>query len=140
MRESVKTHPAAGMYWALASLVLCVASAISYYVLSLDGVNSPTIVYLLAIAAAVMQGVILAVNHTPKGAASYNCSSLLTTVLSAFALEQMLVGRLEWLGGLAAHNASLVQMHTSFFVTIVLFVAAIVTSVVAAFCKQQNVG
>ena len=89
MRESVKTRPAAGMYWALASLVLCVASAISYYVLSLDGVNSPTIVYLLAIAAAVMQGVILAVNHTPKGAASYNCSSLLTTVLSAFALEQL---------------------------------------------------
>lgn len=73
MRESVKTRPAAGMYWALASLVLCVASAISYYVLSLDGVNSPTIVYLLAIAAAVMQGVILAVNHTPKGAAARPC-------------------------------------------------------------------
>ena len=134
MSESVKIRPAAGMYWALASLVLCVASAISYYVLSLDGVNSPSI------AAAVMQGVILAVNRTEKGAALYNCSSLLATVLSAFALEQMLVGRLEWLGGLAAHNASLVQMHTSFFVTIILFVAAIVTSVVAAFCKQQNVG
>lgn len=140
MSESVKIRPAAGMYWALASLVLCVASAISYYVLSLDGVNSPSIVYLLVIAAAVMQGIILAVNRTEKGAALYNCSSLLATVLCAFALEQMLVGRLEWLGGLAAHNASLVQMHTSFFVTIILFVAAIVTSVVAAFCKQQNVG
>ena len=140
MSESIKTRPAAGMYWALASLVLCVASAISYYVLSMDGVNSPTVVYLLVLAAAVMQGIIMAVNRTPKGATLYNCSSLLTTVLSAFALEQMLVGRLEWLGGLAAHNASLAQMHTSFFVTIVLFAAAILTSVIAAFCKQQNVG
>ena len=69
MSESVKIRPAAGMYWALASLVLCVVSAISYYVLSLDGVNSPAFVYLLVIAAAVMQGVIIAVNNTPKGAA-----------------------------------------------------------------------
>lgn len=139
MSESIKTRPAAGMYWALASLVLCIASAISYYVLSKDGVNSPVVVYFLVAAAALMQGVLIAINHTTKGAKLYNCSSLLTTVLSALALEQMLIGRLEWLGGLAAHNASLAQMHTAFFVTIVLFAAAILTSVIAAFCKQQNV-
>ena len=139
MSESVKNKPAIGMYWSLASIILGVASMISYYVLSMDGENSPAIVYVLAAAAVVIQAVVLVLNRTPKGAASYNLSSLLSAILIAFALEQMMLGRVEWLGGVAAHNANFAPIGMSFYLTVALFILAILVSVVAAFLRQQKV-
>ena len=74
-------------------------------------------------------------NRTRAGR-RYNTASLAAAVLTALALEQMLLGRVEWLGGLAAHNASLAPMHTAFPVTVTLYGAAVVMCVAAAFCKQ----
>lgn len=124
-----------GSYLALLFVVLGIASMISYYVLSQDGEKSPSIVYGLTVAAIVIQCAVFVLNRTKVGKV-YNTSSLLAAALSAYALEQMMMGRIEWLGGLAAHNASLAPMHQSFIVTVVLFVVTILVSVVAAFFRQ----
>lgn len=140
MAEAVKTksRTAGGMIWSILSIVLCVASAIAYYVLSTDGENSPSVVYVYTIAAAVLQLVVVFVNRTDKGAAAYNCSSILAPCLVTLGLEQLLVGRIQWLGGVAAHNANFAPIGASFYVTIVLYVLAIVTSIVAAFLAQKK--
>ena len=126
---------AAGTWVALLSIFLSAAAMISYYVLSMDGEKSPSVVYLLAALAIAAQLLVMFLCRTGAGK-KYNTSSLIAAILTAFALEQMLLGRVEWLGGLAAHNASLAAMHMAFPVTVALFGAAVVTSVAAAFMTQ----
>lgn len=133
-----KSRTKVGAIWSLISIVLCIASAISYYVLSTDGENSPTVVYVYTIIAAALQLVVLLVNRTDKGAAMYNCSSILAPFFVTLGLEQLLIGRIQWLGGVAAHNANFAPIGTSFYVTIVLYVLAIVTSIIAAFLAQKS--
>ena len=126
---------ALGTWIALLSVLLCAAGMVSYYVLSQDGEKSPTVVYLLSALAIATQAAVMFFNRTRAGR-FYNTASLAAAVLTALALEQMLLGRVEWLGGLAAHNASLAPMHTAFPVTVALYGAAVVMCVAAAFCKQ----
>ena len=126
---------ALGSYLALIFVVLSIASMISYFILSKDGEKSPAIVYIMTILAIVAQCAVFVFNRTETGKV-YNTSSLIAAALSAYALEQLMMGRIEWLGGLAAHNASLAPMHPSFMVTVVLFVVTILVAIAAAFCKQ----
>lgn len=123
-------------WFSVLGMVVSVAAMISYYILSGDGEKSPAIVYTLTCAAIAVQFLVLLFTHTKKGEAAYNHSSILAAILAAFALEQMMLGRLEWLGGLAAHNASLASMHTSFYMTIALYAAAILFFIIAAFGSQ----
>ena len=132
--KTVKEN-AIGTWIALLSVLLCAAGMISYYVLSQDGEKSPAAVYLLTALAIAAQAAVMFFNRTKAGRL-YNTASLAAAVLTALALEQMLLGRVEWLGGLAAHNASLAPMHTAFPVTVTLYGAAVVMCVAAAFCKQ----
>lgn len=125
----------AGSWFAICSIILAIASMVSYFVLSMDGEKSPSIVYVITALAVVAQIAVFLFCRTKPGK-NYNTASLLAAVFSAYALEQMLLGRLEWLGGLAAHNASLAPMHMSFMVTIVLYVLTILTAIIATFCKQ----
>lgn len=124
------------VWFSVLAMAASVVAMVSYYILSGDGEKSPSIVYTLTCAAIAVQLLVLLLTHTKKGAAVYNHSSILAAVLAAFALEQMMLGRLEWLGGLAAHNASLASMHTSFYVTIILYVVAILFFIIAAFGAQ----
>lgn len=122
--------------FAVLAMLVSAAAMVSYYILSGDGEKSPAIVYTLTCAAIGVQLAVLLLTHTEAGVKRYNHSSILSAILTAFALEQMMLGRLEWLGGLAAHNASLASMHTSFYVTIVLYVISVLLSVIAAFGCQ----
>lgn len=126
---------AAGTWIALLSVLLCAGGMISYYVLSQDGEKSPAVVYLLTALAIAAQVAVMFFNRTKAGR-FYNTASLAAAVLTALALEQLMLGRVEWLGGLAAHNASLAPMHTAFPVTVVLYGAAVVMCVAASFCRQ----
>lgn len=126
---------AVGTWIALLSVLLCAGGMISYYVLSRDGEKSPAVVYLLTALAIAAQAAVMFFNRTKAGR-FYNTASLAAAVLTALALEQLMLGRVEWLGGLAAHNASLAPMHTAFPVTVVLYGAAVVMCVAAAFCRQ----
>lgn len=130
-----KKENAIGTWITLLSVLLCAAGMVSYYVLSQDGENSPAVVYLLTALAIVAQTAVMFFNRTKAGQ-FYNTASLAAAILTVLALEQMMLGRVEWLGGLAAHNASLAPMHTAFPVTVVLCGAAVVMCVAAAFCKQ----
>jgi len=127
---------AVGFYFSVAAILLAVASMISYGVLSQDGEKTPTSVYLLACAAIVIQIVVIIFNNTGTGKKFYNTSSFLAAVLYSFCLVQLFTGRLEWLGGLAAHNANFAPLHLSFFVTIILFAVTMCAGIVACFCKQ----
>lgn len=132
--KSMKEN-AVGTWIALLSVLLCAAGMVSYYVLSQDGEKSPAVVYLLTALAIAAQAAVMLFNRTKAGR-SYNTASLAAAILTALALERMMLGRVEWLGGLAAHNASLAPMHTAFPVTVVLYGAAVVVGIAAAFCKQ----
>ena len=132
--KTVKEN-AIGTWIALLSVLLCAAGMVSYYVLSQDGEMSPAVVYLLTALAVAAQTAVMFFNRTRAGK-FYNTASLTAAVLTALALEQMILGRIEWLGGLAAHNASLAPMHTAFPVTVALYGAAVVVCIAAAFCKQ----
>jgi len=126
---------ALGTWISLLSVLLCAAGMVSYFVLSQDGEMSPAVVYLLTALAVAAQTAVMFFNRTRAGK-FYNTASLTAAVLTALALEQMILGRIEWLGGLAAHNASLAPMHTAFPVTVALYGAAVVVCIAAAFCKQ----
>ena len=126
---------ALGNWITLLSVLLCAAGMVSYFVLSQDGEMSPAVVYLLTALAVAAQTAVMFFNRTRAGK-FYNTASLTAAVLTALALEQMILGRIEWLGGLAAHNASLAPMHTAFPVTVALYGAAVVVCIAAAFCKQ----
>jgi len=126
---------ALGTWITLLSVLLCAAGMVSYFVLSQDGEMSPAVVYLLTALAVAAQTAVMFFNRTRAGK-FYNTASLTAAVLTALALEQMILGRIEWLGGLAAHNASLAPMHTAFPVTVALYGAAVVVCIAAAFCKQ----
>ena len=126
---------ALGTWITLLSVLLCAAGMVSYFVLSQDGERSPAVVYVLTAQAVAAQTAVRFFNRTRAGK-FYNTASLTAAVLTALALEQMILGRIEWLGGLAAHNASLAPMHTAFPVTVALYGAAVVVCIAAAFCKQ----
>ena len=100
--KTIKAN-AIGTWVSLLSIFLSAAAMISYYVLSLDGEKSPSVVYLLTAASIVVQLLVMYLCRTGIGK-DYNTSSLVAAILTAFALEQMMLGRVEWLGGLAAHN------------------------------------
>ena len=125
----------AGLAVAVCSAVLGAAAAVSYSVLSRDGEGAPGIVYLLTIAGVVLQAVVSVFSGRKT---KYNSSSALSSVLFMGGFIAMMMARIEWLGGLAAHNASLTPLHMSFFVTIVLFVLAVVLSVVSAFMPMYG--
>lgn len=126
---------AVGTWITLLSILLCAGGMVSYYILSRDGEKSPAVVYLLTALAIAAQAAVMFFNRTRAGRV-YNTASLAAAVLAALSLEQLMLGRVEWLGGLAAHNASLAPMHTVFPVTVALYGAAVVMCIAAAFCKQ----
>ena len=127
-----------GFIASLLGAAASIAAMISYAVLSMDGEKSPFAVYVfLLLALGIQCAVQLAIR---KGLlAKFNAGSICAAILSAVALVKMLLGRIEWLGGLAAHNASLAPMHLSFFVTTVLLVAGMVLNIASAFLKQSAI-
>ncbi len=127
-----------GFAISLCSVLLTVISLVSYFVLSRDGEKSPAIVYTLSVIAILLQLCVVFVQKVFPPLRKINSSSVLATFFTVFAFIQMMLGRIEWLGGLAAHNASLAPMHLSFTVTVILFVLTSIVSIVAAFFPQRS--
>lgn len=126
---------AAGFYLSALSILLAAVSAIACAVLAQDGENTPALIYLLTAAGVVLTLAAAAFSRTRTGLAVYNTSPA-AAVLYALCLAVLLLGRLEWLGGLMAHNANFAPMHTAFYVTIALYVVTMLISIAASFCKQ----
>lgn len=127
---------AAGFYLSALSILLAVVSAIACAVLAQDGENTPALIYLLTAAGVVLTLAAAGFSRTRTGLAVYNTSPAAAAVLYALCLAVLLLGRLEWLGGLMAHNANFAPMHTAFYVTIALYVVTMLISIAASFCKQ----
>lgn len=125
-----------GTYASILGMVCSAAAMASYMILSADGEKSPSIVYTLTIASIIVQLLVLLFSHTENGKQMYNHSSILSVLLVGFAFEKMMVARVEWLGAIAAHNASAAPMHPAFIVTVGLYVASLVISVIAGFGRQ----
>lgn len=97
---------AAGFYLSALSILLAAVSAIACVVLAQDGENTPALIYLLTAAGVVLTLAAAAFSRTRTGLAVYNTSPAAAAVLYALCLAVLLLGRLEWLGGLMAHNAN----------------------------------
>ncbi len=126
---------AGGFYVSALSVILAVASMISYAVLATDGEKTPFMVYVLTVAAVVITIVVLAWNQTQPGRKYYNTSSFFAALLYAVSLVVFFMGRMEWIGGLAAHNANFAPMHMSFYVTVALYVVTMLLSIIGSFMK-----
>lgn len=125
-----------GFWISILSVIMGVVSLIAYKVVSTDGENTPPAVYGIT-AAAVMFTLITAFwNHRELGNRIYNTASFAAPVLYAVSCMVFLTGRMEWLGGLAAHNANFAPMHTSFYVVIGCFAAAMLMGIIASFMQQ----
>lgn len=127
---------AAGFYITAASIILAVIAMISYAVMARDGENTPSSVYLMTLAAIAIQLCVIAFNQSKAGKAYYNNASFLAALLSAFCLVHFITGRMEWLGGLAAHNANFTPLHASFFAAVIFYVLTMAACIAASFCKQ----
>ncbi len=125
----------AGFFLSIASVIISIIALISYSVLARDGEKSPSSVYLITSMSILLQALTVFV-IAPRG--KYNKSSAISSILLMAGFITMMMGRIEWLGGLAAHNASLTPMHPSFFVTIVIFVLGVITSITSAFMEQYK--
>lgn len=131
-----KTLP--GFYLTLLSVIFSCAAVVSYAVLSKDGEGSPLSVYFITVIGIILQIAVSIISAKSKKSV-YNSSSITASVLTMGGFIAMMMARIEWLGGLAAHNASLTPMHMSFFVTVILFALAIVISIISAFMPLYKV-
>lgn len=131
---------AAGFYISAASVILAVIAMISYAMMAQDGENTPVSVYLMTLAAIAVQLAMMAFNQSKAGKFYYNTASFLAALLSAFCLVRFITGRMEWLGGLAAHNANFAPLHASFFTAVVFYVLTMAACIAASFCKQVKEG
>lgn len=131
---------AAGFYISAASVIFAVIAMISYAVMAQDGENTPSSVYFLTAAAIVFQTGTIAFNQSGAGKTYYNTASFFAALLSAFCLVRFITGRMEWLGGLAAHNANFAPLHTSFFTAVIFYILTVAACIIAAFCRQVKEG
>ncbi|MDR1638607.1 MAG: hypothetical protein LBT59_02825 [Clostridiales bacterium] len=125
-----------GLYLSLASVLFAIAAMIAYLVLSSDGENTPGAVYSVTLLAIAIQLVILVFNHGEVGKNKYNTGSFLAPVLFTASLILFILGRLDWIIQVQAHNANYAPMHASFYVAIVVYALTIAISIAASFMSQ----
>ena len=131
---------AAGFYISAVSIILAVIAMISFAVMAQDGENTPGSVYLLTLAVIAVQLAVMAFNQSKAGKTYYNTASFFAALLSAFCLVRFITGRMEWLGGLAAHNANFAPLHASFFTAVIFYVLTMTACIAASFCRQVKEG
>lgn len=128
----------AGFYFSAMSVITAICAMIAYLVLSFDGENTPGIVYGMMLLAIAFQIGVIVFNRRKVGRNNYNTGSFFAAVLFTASLILFILGRLEWIIQVQAHNTNYAPMQMSFYVAVIIFAVTIVISIAASFMPQTR--